>query len=328
MPRKTIPEAELHSHLGSAVDPFILWSIAHRQGIKLPTKEYWEFVDLITMDDSRRNKDLDEMDRIYRLTELIQSSTEAIEESVHQAIGRGYRSWNIHLHEIRFNPMKRNRGGERDLDHIIKSALWGADRATMEYSQVQAGIIIMMDKSLTYEQNEIILNKAIKHQPNGVIAVDIAGPERPDFNIEVYAPLFARARNAGLKLTVHAGEAGSVEELEYVVRHIQPERIGHGIKCAVRDDLVREIADRGIVLEVCPKSNIFNSIVPCIESFRPIFEKFLRFGVQFTICTDGPEMYRTSIQKEQRMLVEAGILSESDIAKCREIAFNATFIRS
>src|SRR3989344_3395487 len=149
MPKKTdTPRAELHTHLGASVDPAILWSIAHRQGIKLPSKNYWDFEGLITMSGKERNKNLNEMHYgFYHWTELIQSSTEAIEESVKSVIGGGYRKCNLVLQELRFNPMKRNRGGERDLDHILMSALWGLDKATLEYPQVKAGIILMMDRT-------------------------------------------------------------------------------------------------------------------------------------------------------------------------------------
>ena len=126
MPQKNKKTAvELHSHLGAAVSPSILWAIAHRQGIKLPTKNYWDFEDMITMSGTERNKNLDQMDKnFFHWTELIQSSPEAIEESVKSTISGGYRKSNITLHELRFSPMLRNRGGERDLDHIIMSAVW------------------------------------------------------------------------------------------------------------------------------------------------------------------------------------------------------------
>ena len=84
MPQPQLPPgADLHNHLGASVRPSILWSIAHRQGIRLPTKNFWEFEDMITMSGTERNRNLAEMhNRFYRWTELIQSSPEAIEEEV------------------------------------------------------------------------------------------------------------------------------------------------------------------------------------------------------------------------------------------------------
>ena len=122
--------AELHTHLGGSVGSDILWSISHEQGIALPVKDYWEFDRLVTVSDPQGVQDLEALDEIYRWTELIQSSPLAVERSVHAAIGGAYRSQGITTLELRFNPMKRNRGGEQDLDHIISAAIRGMDRGS------------------------------------------------------------------------------------------------------------------------------------------------------------------------------------------------------
>src|SRR5205085_395381 len=171
--------AELHTHLGGSVASDIMWSLAHEQGIALPVKDYWEFDRLVTVSDPHGVADLDALDAIYHWTELIQSSPLAVERSVHAAIGGAYRSQRITTFELRFNPMKRNRGGERDLDHIILAAVRGLDVARLEYPQVRAGLILMMDRTFTREQNEVIVEKAIRWAPRGVVGIDIAGP-RPN----------------------------------------------------------------------------------------------------------------------------------------------------
>src|SRR5262245_19077289 len=160
--------AELHTHLGGSVDPAVMWSLAHEQGITLPVKDYWDFVDLVTVD-PRGVEGLPELDQIYKWTELIQSSPLAVERSVHGAIGGAYISQNITTLELRFNPMKRNRGGERDLDHIIMAAVRGLDRASLEYPRVRAGLILMMDRTFTHEQNEVIVEKALRYATRGVV---------------------------------------------------------------------------------------------------------------------------------------------------------------
>lgn len=321
--------AELHAHLGSSVDPAILWGIAHRQGIKLPSKNYWDFEDMIIMSGAEKNKNLDEMHYNYFYwTELIQSSPEAVEESVKSVIGGGYRKCNIILHELRFNPMFRNRGGERDLDHIIMSALWGAERAMLEYPQVKAGIILMMDRMLNLKQNEIILNKAIRYKSTGIIGIDLAGPERKTFSMKRHAPLFKKARAAGLGLTIHTGEVGKLSELSYVVREIKPQRIGHGIACVKDKKLMQDIVKNNITLEVCPTSNLRNSAVKSLKELRSIIKTLLTYKVKFTINTDGPEMYQSNIVQEQTFLKKHGIMTQAEIDQCTRWAFEASFIQT
>src|SRR5438093_8279504 len=177
-----------------------MWSLAHEQGIALPTRDYWEFDRMVTVSDPRGVPDLDSLDRIYHLTELIQSSPLAVQRSVHSAIGGAYRSQRITTLELRFNPMKRNRGGERDLDHIILAAIRGLDLASLEYPQVRAGLILMMDRTFSEQQNAIIVEKAISWAPRGIVGIDIAGP-RPGGRRYPYAslaPLVEEARAAGL----------------------------------------------------------------------------------------------------------------------------------
>src|SRR6186997_1323200 len=243
--------AELHTHLGVSVASDILWSIAHEQGIALPVKDFWEFDALVTVSDPHGVQGLDELDQIYHWTELIQSSPIAVERSVHTAIGGAYRSQGITTLELRFNPMKRNRGGERDLDHIIMAASRGLDRASLEYPQVRAGLILMMDRTFTERQNAVIVEKAIRYSSRGVVGIDIAGP-RPGGERYPYrelAPLVEEARNAGLGVTIHVGEEGEEHgdaEIGEVVEHLRPDRIGHGILAARNPDLIAAIREQEI----------------------------------------------------------------------------------
>src|SRR4249920_1220903 len=252
--------AELHTHLGGSVASDILWSLAHEQGIALPVKDYWAFDALVTVSDPRGVESLDELDAIYHWTELIQSSPLAVERSVHAAIGGAYRSQRITTLELRFNPMKRNRGGERDLDHIILAAVRGLDVARLEYPQVRCGLILMMDRTFAPRQNEIVVEKAIRWASRGVVGVDIAGP-RPGggrYDYTQLAPMVETARAAGLGVTIHVGEEGETgaEEIGEVVESLRPDRIGHGILAARDPELMRLLREASVTLEICPTSNL------------------------------------------------------------------------
>jgi len=100
--RPTKELAELHFHLGQSVEPHVLWAIAHEQGIKLPSKDYWEFYDLVTL--NKEKVTWDDYHKLFHLTELVQSSPVAMERTLYEVISGAYRANNIHLLEPGFNP--------------------------------------------------------------------------------------------------------------------------------------------------------------------------------------------------------------------------------
>ena len=263
---------ELHVHLGGAVDPAAMWGIAHDQGIRLPTKDYWEFVDLITVR-KQSKKSFEDFLALYHWTELIQSSPLAVEQSVYEVVGGAYRKANITTLELRYNPMKRNRGGERDLDHIINASIRGLDRALLDYP-VKAGLIFCLDRTFDQTLNAILVEKAIAYRHRGVVGIDIAGGKNPDFHYRDYASLFKKARKAGLGVTVHAGEDEDWESVDEVLQYLEPDRIGHGIHAARNAALCKRLAERGVLLEICPSSNLDSKVVKDADELGEYIEVF------------------------------------------------------
>ena len=315
---------ELHVHLGGAVDPAEMWGIAHAQGIRLPTKDYWEFVELITVQPKRR-KSFEDYLALFRWTELIQSSPLAVEQSVYAVIGGAYRKANITTLELRYNPLKRNRGGEQDLDHIIMASIRGLDRAALEYP-VQAGLIFCLDRSFGYALNEIVVEKAIAYRRRGVLAVDIAGPKDPNFRYRDYAPLMRKAKKAGLGVTIHAGEDEDWHSVDEVVRYLEPDRIGHGVHAAQDAALCKRLAERRIHLEICPSSNLDTKVVRDIDELREFLAVFRKHKVPFSFNTDGPEMLKTTLRDELKLAVRAELVTKDELAQCGGWAREASFL--
>ncbi|MES2504003.1 MAG: adenosine deaminase [Myxococcota bacterium] len=323
---------DLHIHVGGAVAPHVLFSIAHEQGFKLPVKTYWDFVDLVTAkQDTVKNLD-DYLKIMHQWTERIQSSPAAVERSVYEIICKEYRSSKVEQIELRFNPMKRNLGGERDLDHIIHAALRGMDRAVLEYG-VKACLLFCLAREFDYEQNEIILEKAIKYAHRGVLGIDLAGPESHNLELSLqdvprYEKLFQRARDAGLKTTLHTGEtkhtgaAGVIAALRY----LRPDRIGHGIQAAYSEEALKMLADSGCVLEICPTSNLYTQAVKDLKELGEVLGRFKYWKIPFTINTDGPYLLNTDMAQESLLLLDNNILTPEEVKTCFEISKKASFI--
>ncbi len=329
------PLAELHAHLGGGVNAATMWELAHEQGIKLPYRDYWHFAGATNVGGGTDG--LDGLDRIYHLTELIQSSPEGVFRAVHGMISGGYRSQRITTHEVRFNPAKRNRGGERDLDAIVMAAVHGIDRATLEYP-VRAGLILMMDRGFPPELNAAIVERAIRFRDRGVVAIDIGGP----------AP---RRRRAALPLP-RAGPAGGARAGGGARRHAARRRGGRQrarpgplrrtrcTRCSTwawtasgtgssppsTRACRSEALETGVVLEICPTSNVRTGAVRDEEQMAEIVFALEAAGIPLVVATDGPEMIGTRLRAEYAMLVRRGALSLEAARAANERAHALSFI--
>ncbi len=328
------PLAELHAHLGGGVDAATMWELAHEQGIKVPFPDYWSFAAATSVGSGTDG--LEGLDRIYHLTELIQSSPEGVFRAVHGMIAGAYRSQRITTHEVRFNPAKRNRGGERDLDAIVMAAAHGLDRAMLEYP-VRAGLVLMMDRTFPPELNAQIVERAVRFAGRGVVAVDIGGPRPPGsrapWDYAGLAPLVRRARSAGLGVTLHVGEEGVnapdpepyLEEMRQAVA-LGVDRIGHGIIAAFEPRLAEALAAREIVLEICPTSNLRTGAVSGEEQAAEVVYALQGAGVPLVVATDGPEMIGTRLRAEYQLLVRLGALTRAEARDANARAHRVTFV--
>ncbi|MDZ4229847.1 MAG: adenosine deaminase, partial [Candidatus Veblenbacteria bacterium] len=256
-----------------------------------------------------------------------------MQRCIYSIIAKEYRSSNVGSIELRFNPMKRNKSGEMDLDHIIQATVHGLDQAVLDYG-AKAGLIFCLAREFPFELNEIIVRKAIRYHKWGVVGIDMAGPEKRTFEQEPdfkrYVKLLQEAKAAGLGITIHTGETDATgpESVRQVLRDIKPDRIGHGIQVAKDEELMQELAAAGTVLELCPSSNVQTKAVSGWDEFKDILNKFKKFGIKFTINTDGPYLLRTNMKKELELLLEHKVLTEAELKQAMQVAREASFIKS
>ncbi len=322
------PLAELHAHLGTSISPATLWQIAHDLGFKLPKSDYNEFAKYIMLSAERRMTLEDYFEKIYHpLLDGLSSGTHAVEQATYHGMIGAYRSQGITLLELRNNPMKHNANARLDLDYIIMAMLRGMERALLEYKQLRAGLIFCMGRDLGFKENSIIIDKAIKYKSRGVVGIDVAGPPAADFHFKDYEPLFKKAREAGLHITVHTGEWQGAEDMWEALKYAEPERFGHGIYAAYDRELMKEIVKRGIVLEVCPMSNIATKAVKDADEMKHILRTLVDNKVKFCINTDWPEVIEgCHLRQQLAMLRDTGMLTEQEIIECNKTAFEASFV--
>ncbi|MCR4264241.1 MAG: adenosine deaminase [Candidatus Roizmanbacteria bacterium] len=331
MARKQRALVELHAHLGTSINPAVLWSIAHDQGIRLPTKDYKEFNDLVVLSTRRKLTVPEYLETVYHpILDQLSSGTHPVEKAVHETLGGAYRSSSITIHELRLNPMRHNSGGQQDLDHVIMAALRGMERALLEYPHMQAGLIFCMAREFPLSKNKIIAQKAMKYHKRGVVGIDFSGVSQGDFKLKEYADIVNECRSTGLGITVHTGEAYEIDtnDMWDALEFIKPDRIGHGILAYKDEKLMKEIAARGIVLELCPIINLVTKAVKDITELKAIFKAFKKHTIRFTINTDWPETVEGAHLNEQiDFLIDNNILTEQDVDTAIEVAQSATFTK-
>lgn len=138
-----------------------------------------------------------------------------------------------------------------------------------------------------------------------------------------YGWSFDCAREAGLRLTTHAGEFAGPDSVRDAVRVLGVERIGHGVRAIEDPDLVHELADRGTTLEVCPGSNIVLGLYPNFAA-HPI-ARLRDAGVNVTVSTDDPPFFHTTMRREYEMLHQAFGWAEEDFTALNATALEAAF---
>jgi adenosine deaminase len=155
-----------------------------------------------------------------------------------------------------------------------------------------------------------------------IVGFGLAGDERIGRPGD-FAWAFDCAREAGLRLTCHAGEWCGPQSVRDAIRDLGVERIGHGVRAIEDPALVAELAERRIVLELCPGSNVALGLYPSLHA-HPI-GKFVESGVRVTVSTDDPPFFRTSMTREYESLAEAfgwdGALLDQFARTAAEAAF-------
>lgn len=322
------PLAELHAHLGTSIDPAILWQIAHSLGIKLPQTEFKEFVKFVTLSPARPMELNQYFKKIYHpILDRLSSGTHAVEAATYHTMSGAYRANGITLMELRTNPMKHNMHAAVDLDHLTMAMLRGMERALLEHPQLSAGIIFCIAREFDIEKNAAIIEKAIKYHKRGIVGIDVAGPANPDFHLKDYVQLFQKARKCGLKVTIHSGEVSQANDMWEALEYLNPERIGHGVLAAYDKPLMAELVKRGTVLEVCPMSNLATKAVKNMDEMKFILRTFVENNVLFTINTDWPEVIEDCrLRPQYRLLAGQGLLTEAELKRCTRNAFAASFI--
>ncbi len=285
------PKIELHVHLEGTVRAPTLREIAERNDYALPDdlealyhyRDFRHFIEvwILTTNALRTAEDFRQMVTDY-----------AVEAAAHGA---------VYLEGI-FSPAERVRRG-CSWEEIFEGVCAGAQEAR-ESTGVEVRLTPDIPRSFTMEEARATVEWSARYRDRGVVGVGLGGLEA-EYPPEPYADAFALAHSLGLGSVPHAGEVAGAASVRGALDALGADRLRHGIRAEEDPGLVREIAARGIVLDICPLSNLRTGAVASLAE-HPL-PRLAAAGVLCSISTDDPAMFDTDLTRDYEAATSLGL---------------------
>jgi adenosine deaminase len=317
--RNGYPLVELHRHLDGNVRTATVLDLARQHGIELPAWTVEELTPYVQI--TEREPSLVHFIAKFALLRRVMADYDAVRRIVRENLEDAARE-GIDFIELRFSPYFMGEEHGLDTFGVVEAACDALEegRGTIP---VKAKLIGIISRHYGPEIGRIELAAAIRGRERGVVALDLAGDEA-NFPGDLFVRHFQEAREAGLHVIAHAGEAAGAASVRQAVLELGAERIGHGIR-AIEDPAVLDLlAERGIPLEVCPTSNLHTSTVRDYAS-HPL-PTLLRRGLRCTLNSDDPSISGIDLTHEYRVASEELGLSKAEIRRMQETALEAAFL--
>ncbi len=307
----TLPKAELHVHLEGTAPPELIGRLAQRNRLPLPER-------LLGADGRFRYTDFLDFLRTYDLAASVIRTGEDYRDITYEYLCDCARGGAIYV-ELTASPDHAALVGLSDEDHLNGIAR-GIDDARRDCG-IEGRILISAVRNFGVEQALRVARHAAEHPHPYVVGFSMAGDEA-GFPAGDFAEPFAIAAEAGLGCTIHAGEWAGPESVRAALA-LPITRIAHGVRAIEDPALVDELADRGIVLESCPTSNVVLGVYPSYEE-HPL-PRLLAAGVPVTLGSDDPPYFGATIEGEYRVCRERMGLSEDTLHAITRTAVEAAF---
>lgn len=300
-----LPKAHLHVHLESTIRPGTLRELGEANGVAVPAEQP-------VFDGFRAFGDYNSLLRscLMRPEDFERVAREFCEDEVAQ--GTRYA-------EVTFTAASHGeRLGEPDMP--LTSVLKGLSAGAAEHGLAWR-VILDHSRRRSVERARHTLDLAVRHAPDGVIGIGVAGEEK--YPLAPFAGIFDEAEEAGLRLIRHAGEDAGPASVREALELGHAERIGHGIRILEDVALVAEVRERGIALEVCPSSNVVLGLVPSFEE-HPL-PRLVDAGLVVTLNTDVPSVTGTTLTDEFLRAREAFAYDDRTLADLARASVDASF---
>jgi aminodeoxyfutalosine deaminase len=296
------PKIELHVHLEGTVRPAALLEFGRRNGVALPADSAEELAKIYEFRDFPHFLDVWWMTTGALRTE--RDFRQVVVDYAAEAAAYGA----VYLEGI-FSPSEPASRGVR-YEEVFAGYCDGAEQAWQEHG-VRVGLTPDIVRGFPIEAAEETVRHSIANAHRGIVGIGLGGPEG-EYPPQLYERVFAQARSEGLGSVPHAGEAEGPASVRGALDVLGADRIRHGIRAIEDAGLLRELAGRGVVLDVCPISNVRTGVVRSLAE-HPL-PKLLAAGVLCTINTDDPAMFGSDLGTEHATARRLGASPQASYA--------------
>lgn len=232
----------------------------------------------------------------FNTLRLFYKSPDVIHRVTREAVEDAARD-NVQYMELRFTPVALSRAERFPLHDVMDWVCTSAASAAEEFG-IQVRLIASVNRHESPELAEQVAWLAAAHIDDGIVGMDLAGNEA-EFSAMPFAGIFNEAKQAGLHLTIHAGEWGGADNVREAVEQVGAERIGHGVRVMEDENAVALTRERGTTFEVCVTSNYQSGVVPALSDHP--FPRMLQAGLDVTLNTDDPSVSRIDLSHEFKL---------------------------
>ena len=310
---RALPKLEQHIHIIGSTQPETLLWLIQDSGVKS---------DLKTLEDVKKHYRYTDFSHFIRVFSSVNDivTKESHYELITYEMLQNEAKFNVRHVEAIWSAYDHMRRG---LDYIkmLNSINVGIRRASKDFG-VSCTIRVDLVRNYGPEVGAMLLDR-IKERGDNIVAVDIGGSEN-GYPPEPYESVFRKAREQGLHLVAHAGEAAGPESVWGAVECLKVERIGHGVT-AVRDQAtIQLLKSRNVTVECCPISNLRTGAIRSIRE-HPIRE-FIENGIKVSLNSDDPSMFGTDMNNEYLVLSRELEFTPRELANISLSAVDTSFL--
>jgi len=288
---RALPKVELHRHLEGSLRLDTMLEVAKEHGITIPA-DVLRLSTLVQVQEEDKFTFQNFLSKFNTLR-LFYRSPDVIHRITREAIEDAAKD-NVRYLELRFTPVALSRAERFPLHDVINWVITSSKEAANK-NNIKVNLIASVNRHESAEIAEQVAWLATDHINDGVVGLDLAGNEA-EFPSQPFYGIFKEARQAGLHVTIHAGEWGPAKHIKEAIEELGAERIGHGVRVLEDANITALTKERNTACEVCITSNYQSGVVESLET-HPLM-KMLENGVNVTINTDDPSISRITLSHE------------------------------